>query len=333
MAIAPGMRRTMPFDIDYPALEEVMNRYDPLVETAYFLDPQTGDVLMIDDWAEREARKLDSPDQTDDSVLHLAWHVLWYDGEIVEELSEAEEIAKAKQVEAFLVRYVQVPTVDSHERYQDMGDFAATVPDPHLRELLEVALTGKGAFRRFRDAIDRYYEERERWFEFSSQRSRERIDAWLRWQGILPDKEVVEEAEMPAEADTYKTQEMLLLNFTHPLTTEHLAQIEALTGQAVTQVIDMPVQVEPDQPLADQIVEIADEVGLTPEEWQTLPLLVNPPGYAPAATMLLAEFHGRMGHFPALLWIRPVAGSTPSQFKVAEIVNLQTVRDVARSRR
>jgi hypothetical protein len=51
------------------------------------------------------------------------------------------------------------------------------------------------------------------------------------------------------------------------------------------------------------------------------------------AVTLLAELHGRMGYFPAMLRLRPVTGSTPPRFEVAEIINLQTVRDRARSRR
>ena len=37
--------------------------------------------------------------------------------------------------------------------------------------------------------------------------------------------------------------------------------------------------------------------------------------------------------FPALLRLRPVAGSAPPQFEVAEIVNLQQVREEARKKR
>jgi hypothetical protein len=35
---------------------------------------------------------------------------------------------------------------------------------------------------------------------------------------------------------------MIVLNFSHPLTAEHLARIEALSGQAVGRVIDVPAQ-------------------------------------------------------------------------------------------
>ena len=37
-----------------------------------------------------------------------------------------------------------------------MEDFIATVRNPHLRELLEVAIMGRGAFRRFKDVLYNY---------------------------------------------------------------------------------------------------------------------------------------------------------------------------------
>jgi hypothetical protein len=123
---------------------------------------------------------------------------------------------------------------------------------------------------------------------------------------------------------------MILLNFSHPLTADHLAQVEALTGQAVARVIDVHVQVSPGPDLAKQIREIADATGLLPVEWQTEPLVVNLPGYAPAAAALVAELHGRMGHFPAILWLRPVANANPTRFEVAEVVDLQRMREQAR---
>jgi hypothetical protein len=61
-------------------------------------------------------------------------------------------------------RYEQVPKAESYEGYKDMQDYVATVKDEHLGELLEVAINGKGAFRRFKDALLSYPEERERWF-------------------------------------------------------------------------------------------------------------------------------------------------------------------------
>jgi len=47
----------------------------------------------------------------------------------------------------------------------------------------------------------------------------------------------------------------------------------------------------------------------------------------------MAELHGRMGYFPPLLRLKPVAGSVPPRFEVAEILDLQTARDEARRKR
>lgn len=70
---------------------------------------------------------------------------------------------------------------------------------------------------------------------------------------------------------------MILLNFSHPLTAGHLAQVEALAGQAVARVLDVPVRIDLDRDLLEQVTKLADAAGLTATEWQTLPLLVNPP--------------------------------------------------------
>ena len=126
---------------------------------------------------------------------------------------------------------------------------------------------------------------------------------------------------------------MLLLNFAHPITSAQQEQIEALTGQIIECIVDVPVQMTDDQSFAPQIVALADAAQLTPQEWQGQALLVNLPGYAPAAACLLAEVHGRSGHFPAIVCIRPVADSTPTIYEVAEIINLQALREAARPRR
>ena len=51
------------------------------------------------------------------------------------------------------------------------------------------------------------------------------------------------------------------------------------------------------------------------------------------AALLLAELHGRMGYFPPVLRLRPIANSTPTQFEIAEILNLQNVREASRANR
>ena len=129
------------------------------------------------------------------------------------------------------------------------------------------------------------------------------------------------------------TDGIVVVNFAHPLTEAQRAQIETLAGQLVARVLDAPAQVNVEQGIELQVTVLMDRVGLSAEEWQTLPLLVNPPGLAPLTAVLLAHLHGRMGHFPALLRIRPVAGAVPPRYEVAELLDLQAVRDKAREQR
>jgi hypothetical protein len=126
---------------------------------------------------------------------------------------------------------------------------------------------------------------------------------------------------------------MILLNFSHPLTEEQVKEIEAITGQAVTEVRHVPAQFDPQQPFVPQVGALAEACQLTPEEWQTTPLLVVSPSLNFIAVTLLAELHGRMGYFPPVVRLRPVEGSTLTRYEVTEVINLQDVRDDARRRR
>jgi hypothetical protein len=126
---------------------------------------------------------------------------------------------------------------------------------------------------------------------------------------------------------------MLLLNFSHPLTPAQLAQLEMLTGAGVERVIVVQAQFDTQQPFVPQVEAMLASVPLTAEEWQTAPILVVPPALNFITAVLLAELHGRMGYFPAIARLRPVLDSVPPRFEVAEVINLQAVREGARRQR
>jgi len=107
----------------------------------------------------------------------------------------------------------------------------------------------------------------------------------------------------------------------------------ALTAQEIEQEIALKVQFDPQAGFAGQVRALADGVGLTSADWQTRRLLVNPPTLHVIAATLLAELHGRMGYFPPVLRLRPIPAALPPEFEVAEIINLQAVRDSAREQR
>jgi len=126
---------------------------------------------------------------------------------------------------------------------------------------------------------------------------------------------------------------MILLNFSHPLADSQRAQIEALVGRSVDQIIQIPVQFDVTQSFIPQTEALVKAIPLTAEVLQTEQLLIVPPALNFITAILLAYLHGIMGHFPAILRMRPVTGSTPTEFEVAEIINLQLIRDKARTSR
>jgi hypothetical protein len=126
---------------------------------------------------------------------------------------------------------------------------------------------------------------------------------------------------------------MLLLNFSHPVTDVQRDQIEALAGATISAILDAPVQFDEQQPFTSQLAALLSTIDLTPAQWQGEPILVLLPSLNFIAALLLAELHGRMGYFPTVVRTRPVAGSTPRRYEVAELLDLQAVREAARKQR
>ena len=98
-----------------------------------------------------------------------------------------EEDENYEELEAeFDLRYLPIPQEGSRDSYQDMVDFIETVADERLRDLLEVAIQGRGAFGRFKDVLRRleYESERDRWFAFSEKCEYGRVVEWLIAEGF-----------------------------------------------------------------------------------------------------------------------------------------------------
>ena len=126
---------------------------------------------------------------------------------------------------------------------------------------------------------------------------------------------------------------MWLINFSHPLTPGQRAQIDALVGEPITRILDAPTQFDEQQPFAPQLAALLAAIDLTPAQWQSEPILLILPSLNFIAALLLAELHGRMGYFPAVVRTRPVADSVLRRYEVAELLNLQAVREQARRSR
>jgi len=79
--------------------------------------------------------------------------------------------------------WLDVPGEGSRDAYRDMADFTAELTDERVRGDLSAALEGKGAFRRFQDALNRHETYRVHWRVFSTERRSGRARAWLADQG------------------------------------------------------------------------------------------------------------------------------------------------------
>ena len=81
-------------------------------------------------------------------------------------------------------RLIPIEPLPSSVEYGWMSEFAELVTNRTLRQLLEVALDGPGAFRRFKDVLRDHPADRDRWFAFRDARLREAARAWLEENGI-----------------------------------------------------------------------------------------------------------------------------------------------------
>jgi Uncharacterised protein family (UPF0158) len=81
-------------------------------------------------------------------------------------------------------RLIHVDPLGSKVEYRWMAEFTGTVRDARLRDRLEVALDGRGAFRRFKNVLLDFPGQRERWFAFRDERLHAAARDWLGELGI-----------------------------------------------------------------------------------------------------------------------------------------------------
>jgi hypothetical protein len=80
---------------------------------------------------------------------------------------------------------ILVEPIPSQDAYGDLEDFIGRVRDPKARGLLERAIAGRGAFRRFKDTLLEFPELRQAWFAFHDVRMERRSVGWLADKGLI----------------------------------------------------------------------------------------------------------------------------------------------------
>jgi hypothetical protein len=132
------------------------------------------------------------PEQVDLADLALALednsreHSWWFDpatGRL--EPHFLDDLGEVALDEGQAARLIAVEPLPPAVGYDDMQDFVAFVREPGMRQALESALAGRGAFRRFKDSLLEHPELRRAWFDFHDARGERRAIEWLLDRGLV----------------------------------------------------------------------------------------------------------------------------------------------------
>ena len=96
---------------------------------------------------------------------------------------ERELIEVLREVEKGSKRFVQLPEKWDVNEWDIMRRFCDTVEDDRVKQHLLQAIHGRGAFRRFKDELDRSG-VLDRWFDFKRSALREKAIEWCRENNI-----------------------------------------------------------------------------------------------------------------------------------------------------
>lgn len=130
---------------------------------------------------EQLAHELDGPADFDEGwVLEIATGRLWPRDPLG--MAGIEEPEDFDDPDAF----VTVVALGSGPGYRDMRDFIGFVTDDELAGRLDVAIQGKGAFRRFKDTLSSNERWWGAWLTFSNERKLGRARWWLADEGLRP---------------------------------------------------------------------------------------------------------------------------------------------------
>lgn len=159
-----GKRKKLKVDLSELVFEMEMG---DKMERSGYLDTETGEIIDMPDEIMRGVE-----DGETDSVL-VEWD---------EELAETADQILSDDKNRFLL----IPKRESREGYEIMVSFTGTVDDRRLREKLDIALDGRGAFRRFRRVLNDYPDALEKWYKFKDDWMRDEAVQWLLEHGIEP---------------------------------------------------------------------------------------------------------------------------------------------------
>ncbi len=151
------MKRPVNLDVLIEALEFVSD------QTEVYLNTRTGEIFTIPG----QVKAADEQEQLDEDFRELQ-----------------NEIWEKARAELSSDEYIQLPDYLEIDEYRIMEEFCLTLPDKELSLVMCSSIQGKGAFKRFKENLDRYGLT-DKWYQFKQNMLREKARKWCDDMGIL----------------------------------------------------------------------------------------------------------------------------------------------------
>lgn len=94
------------------------------------------------------------------------------------------------EIECHRERYLYIPKPSPGQLRQDLLDFVATVTDPQVSRLLDVAMESSTPLQAIKSILSGKPGEVSRWVEFRDGRVRLRVRQWLSANCMAPEREI-----------------------------------------------------------------------------------------------------------------------------------------------
>ncbi len=177
-----GSVKRLPIDFD-----EIQKAMEDTVRDAfdYFFDRETGDVAIVSEEIIARAKEI-LEEEIDDDMAGYEEVEFYGEYGIPDWMEDEVELALKIFVEQ-RDRYIRIPERRPGNVFSAMREFTEGIENAQLREELFSIIDGKGAFRRFKDALEPHPKERKKWYGFSAKKARKEIEDWI--QSIGPGSE------------------------------------------------------------------------------------------------------------------------------------------------
>lgn len=146
-------------------LDEVVAAMDQLERDLidFYLDKQTGHVVVIgEEFLDGELH-----DEEEGGAETPAWCL------------DSRDLGRRIREDEAQEQFVRIPELDRGRSFRLMEGFIDLVASPRLRQKLQTAINGRGAFRRFKDVLLDHPQVRQHWFDYELEQKRNFAREWL----------------------------------------------------------------------------------------------------------------------------------------------------------